>query len=97
MGGYLFRQRFPNHCDKIDVQAFCPVKSRVNGLFRRNSEKPVCRKPHQNPSQRGFRLIFQAGGPVFLLPLGLRTPLVEPGEEKRAMANKLEETSSKVT
>ena len=54
-------------------------------------------KSIDNPTKRGFRLIIQAGGPVFLLPLGLRTPLVEPGEEKRAMANKLEETSSKVT
>ena len=61
----------PNHCDKIDVQAFCPVKSRVNGLFGISSEKPVCRrcpnsKPQQNPSKRGFHLKIQAGGPAFL-------------------------------
>ena len=32
-----------------------------------------------------------------LLPLGLRKPLVLPGVEKKALANKLVETSSKVT
>ena len=57
----------PNHCDKIDVQAFCPVKSKVCGLFRRNSGKPVCRRcPNRNPPKRSFHLIFQAGNSAFL-------------------------------
>ena len=44
---------------------------RVCGLLEVKSEKRFYRrcpnsKPQQNPSQRGFRLIFQAGGPAFL-------------------------------
>ena len=34
----------PNHCDKMDVQAFCLVKLRVDGLFGKNSGKSVCRR-----------------------------------------------------
>lgn len=33
---------------------------------------------------------------AFLFPLGLTKPLVEPGVNKKALANKLAETSGKV-
>ena len=44
---------------------------RVCGLLEVKSEKRFYRrcpnsKPQQNPSQRGFRLKIQAGGPAFL-------------------------------
>ena len=47
------------------------VFMRVCGLLEVKSEKRFYRrcpnsKPQQNPSQRGFHLIFQAGGPAFL-------------------------------
>jgi len=57
--------------DKKDVTQFFSVFMRVCGLLEVKSEKRFYRrcpnsKPQQNPSQRGFHLIFQAGGPAFL-------------------------------
>ena len=74
-GGGVEFDCFPLGSTMIGWQKRChsifSVFMRVCGLLEVKSEKQFYRrcpnsKPQQNPSQRGFHLIFQAGGPAFL-------------------------------
>lgn len=61
----------PWRVDKKDVNPFFLVFMRVCGLLDGKSEKRFYRgcprqNPQRNPHKRGFRLIFQVGGPAFL-------------------------------